>query len=106
LDLPGIAGIGRAIAIKVLASLSLRLSRHPAYLDAADQRNVSAVFLDLRLDITNACLDLAGVLLDLSFQFQLFVADDMTGDFFHFAFGFFVPTFDLLFVHVSILSMS
>jgi hypothetical protein len=30
----------------------------------------------------------------------------MTGDFFHFAFGCFVPAFDLLFVHVPVLSMN
>jgi hypothetical protein len=30
----------------------------------------------------------------------------MTGDFFHFAFGFFVVAFDLFFVHLSVLSMN
>jgi hypothetical protein len=44
--------------------------------------------------------------LELSFQFQLFVADDMAGDFLHCAFGFFVPTFDLFFVQVSLQSMN
>ncbi|CDH45189.1 conserved hypothetical protein [Candidatus Contendobacter odensis Run_B_J11] len=70
------------------------------------EKRVLAVLLDLRLDIANTCLDLAGVLLELSFCFQIVIAGDMADDFFHFAFGFFVAAFDLLFVHVSVLSMN
>ncbi|WPL24739.1 hypothetical protein Thiofri_04963 [Thiorhodovibrio frisius] len=62
--------------------------------------------LDLLLGITNASLDLAGVFLEPSLEFQIFVACDMTGDFLHFAFGFFVAALDLLFVHLSVLSMN
>lgn len=83
-------------------------SSETACLDAfySSAKCVLAVFLDLRLDITDACLDLAGVLLDLSFQFQTFVAGDMPRDFLHFAFGLFIATLHLCFVPLSVLSMN
>lgn len=56
-----------------------------------------AAFLEFVLDVTKARLNLADVLLDISFNFHSIVVQYHTGGFLDFAFSFFYSAFYLIF---------
>jgi hypothetical protein len=80
----------------------------PAHQDSAQARRWLALksILNVFLQITVARLDFALGVLNLPFLFQVLVANYFASDFLDFAFRFFDPAFDLIFVHDDLLIMT
>src|ERR1700719_2297329 len=57
------------------------------------------------LQSADRVLHLAGSLVDLAFSFQLLVAEDLSGGFFHGSLGLLCRTLDSIFVHCCILAV-
>jgi hypothetical protein len=58
------------------------------------------------LESADCILQFAGSLFGLAFSFELFVAEDLTGGFFHRTLGLLCGTFDSIFIHCRILGVS
>jgi hypothetical protein len=80
----------------------------PAHQDSAKARRLLALdgVLNVFLQITVARLDFALGVLNLSFLFQVLIANYFASDFLDFAFRFFEAAFDLIFVHDDLLVMT
>lgn len=76
-------------------------ARPPPWFRIGQPQALECLF-DVLLDVAHTRLDLAEVLLDVSFHLQLFVADDLAGDFLDCALCFFNAALDLIFVHTSL----
>lgn len=61
--------------------------------------------LDIVLEITILGLDFAASIGNHSLLLQVLIADDLAGDFLHFAFRYFDAASDLIFVHDAFLVM-
>ncbi|CRI67242.1 hypothetical protein THIOKS1500003 [Thiocapsa sp. KS1] len=82
------------------ASGSRSLTRRSPHGSAGGVLNT---LLNVLFEVAYTGLDLADVLLDIAFDFQLLVSGHVAGDFLHLTFRFFVTAFDLVFVHDVIL---